>query len=138
MMKFCSDNYVLLLLSFTSFGGHFARSSLSIFGVYMIQDQVISPEGLGVLLSASYLPSTVFPLIIGYSIDISKRMNTIATALLLCTISGQLLFAIGVYKRWFYMMLIAQILFGCGASSITAIQRMLITSNLKVSTHIFS
>lgn len=121
----------LLLLSFVSFGGHFARSSLSIFGLYFIRDEFISPAGLGMFLSACSLPSMFLPLMVGYLIDKTKQVKAVTMTLLGMTVGGLILFSFAVYIRSFSLAMLALIIFGSGSSSIMAIQRMLITVYLR-------
>jgi MFS family permease len=122
----------LVLLSLISCGGHFARSSLSMFGLYMINDGTITPGGLGVLLGACALPSMFVPLIVGHSVDKLQREVVITLVLFLFEICGLTLFCAAVWQTSFALMLVSLLLFGVGTSSISVIQRLLVTLSLKV------
>jgi len=121
----------LILLSFLSFGGHFARSSISMFGLYLINDEIISPAGLGVLLSAASLPALLIPLIVGHLIDNTQWERLITLVMHALTILGLILFAVSIYLRYFWLGVLALVIYGSGASSITVIQRILVTLYLK-------
>lgn len=124
--------YYLVLLSFISFGGHYARSSLSMFGLYMIKDNFTTPAGMGLLLSACALPSMFIPLIVGHSVDNTKREIFITVTLFFFEICGLGLFCIAVFQRSFAGSIAALLLFGVGTSSISVVQRVLVTLFLKV------
>ena len=124
--------YYLILLSCISFGGHYARSSLSMFGLYMINDSFTTPAGMGLLLSACALPSMFIPLIVGHSVDNTKREIFITVTLFFFEICGLALFCFAVIQRSFSGSIAALLLFGVGTSSISVIQRVLVTLFLKV------
>lgn len=124
--------YYLILLSCVSFGGHFTRSSLAMFGLYMIEDNLISPGGLGLLLGACSLPSMFIPLLVGNSVDKTKREIVITLLLFFFELSGLTLFCSAVYYGSFGLAVSALIIYGTGSSSITVIQRVLVTLFLKV------
>lgn len=125
--------YYLVLLSCLSFGGHFTRSSLSMFGLYMIEDDLISPGGLGLLLGACSLPSMFIPLLVGHSVDKTKREIVITLVLFFFELAGLTLFCSAVYYGSFSLAAIALVIYGTGSSSITVIQRVLVTLFLKAS-----
>ena len=125
--------YYLLLLSSISFGGHFAKSSLSVFGLYMINDKVITPAGLGLLLSTLSLPSMFMPLLVGHSVDKTKREIIITLLLFTFEIVGLTVFCSAVYSESFSLAVIALLIYGVGSSSISVIQRILVTLFLRVS-----
>jgi MFS family permease len=122
----------LVLLSLVSFGSHFSISSLSIYGVFLIEANIISPLGMGFLFAANYISSLFLPLLIGYLIDSTSQVKTIAITLLVVTTVGQLLLVFALYNKLFILALVAQALFGSGASSVSAIQRISIAYYLKV------
>lgn len=124
--------YYLFLLSSISFGGHFTRSSLAMFGLYMIEDKLISPGGLGLLLGACSLPSMFIPLLVGHSVDKTKREIVITLMLFFFELSGLTLFCIAVDSGSFGVAAFALLIYGTGSSSITVIQRVLVTLFLKV------
>ncbi|KAJ1424821.1 major facilitator superfamily domain-containing protein [Ochromonadaceae sp. CCMP2298] len=121
----------LVLLSLISFGGHFTRSSLSMFGLYLINDGTISPAGLGVMLAACSLPSILIPLIVGHMIDTTKKERMITLVLFGFTIGGLLLFNVAICSGVFWLSVFALVVYGSGASSVTVIQRILVTLYLK-------
>lgn len=127
--KFCAN---LFLLSAISFGAHFAHSSLSIFGVFLIEDNLISAAGLGILFSSNYVSAIFLPLLVGYLIDSTKRVKTISLMLLTITALGQAMFVAALYHNSFVLALVAQVIFGSGASSVYAIQRISIAHYLRV------
>lgn len=124
--------YQLVLISSISFGGHFARSSLSMFGLYLINDNVITPGGLGVLLGACAIPSMLVPLIVGHYVDRQKGEWSTTLALFLFEICGMTVFLVAAYRASFWLALIAVLLFGVGTSSLTVIQRILVALHLNV------
>jgi MFS family permease len=115
-----------------SFGSHFSISSLSIYGVFLIEAKIISPLGMGFLFAANYISSLFLPLIVGYLIDSTSKVQLIAVTLLLVTTLGQMLLVFALYENIFILALFAQALFGSGASSVSAIQRISIAYYLKV------
>ncbi len=128
----CRYLWNLALLSSLSFGGHFSHSSLTIFAVYFVNDKIISPTGLGILFASSFLTSLFLPLLVGILVDSTKRVKLITFALLFLSVVGQALFVLAIEKNLFYLALAAQMVFGSGASSVSAIQRISIAYYLKV------
>lgn len=123
----------LLLLSMISFGTHFCHSSLSIFGAFFIEDNVVSTFGLSALFAASFLTSVFLPLCVGCMIDKTKHLKLITTSLLITALLGQIAFVGAICGGDFWMAVIAQVLFGSGASSVSAVQRISVSLYLKVS-----
>ena len=127
--------YYLLLLSSVSFGGHFAKSTFSMFGLYMINDHVISPAGLGMLLAAAAMPSMIIPFIVGHSVDKAGNGFMITLVLFLFEISGLCIFCVSVYTASFPLAMVGMFVYGIGSSSISVMQRFLVTLFLKVKMH---
>jgi len=124
--------YYLLLLSSISFGGHFSRSTFSMFGLYMINDHVISPAGLGMLLATASVPSMIIPLLVGHSVDKTRKEFFITLMLFFFEFSGLTMFCISVYNASFPLAMVGMFVYGMGSSSITTMQRILVTLFLKV------
>ena len=124
--------YYLLLLSSISFGGHFSRSTFSMFGLYMINDHVISPAGLGMLLATASLPSMIIPLLVGHSVDKTRKEFFITLMLFLFEFTGLTMFCVSVYNASFPLAMVGMFVYGIGSSSITTMQRILVTLFLKV------
>ena len=122
----------LVLLSCVSFGGHFTHGAISMFGVFLIEQNTISPAGLGVLFAACSLPSLFVPLLVGHFIDIADKELVIALSLFLCEIIGLILFSVAICFGLFSLAAISLLVFGIGASSIVVIQRTLTTTFFKV------
>jgi MFS family permease len=117
----------LCLISLISFGCHFSRATLPIFGMILIEqgEQGFTPEGLGVLIGCSFIPSIVAPSIIGHIIDSTNQLRTMAISLLVLTILGQLVFVYAIVTGQYQLAVAAQVIFGSGASAVTAIQRVI-------------
>lgn len=107
------------------------------FGLYMINDELITVGGLGILLGACALPSMAVPLIVGHAIDNENQEATITILLFMCEILGLSVFAIAVACRSFLVALLALLAFGIGTSSLSVVQRVLVTLFLKVWIHRF-
>ena len=116
----------LFLLTMLSFGSHFARNSLSIYSLYMIDDNFITPSGMGLMLSICFLPAIFIPVISGYFVDRHSTRNWMVWFLLVLALVGQVFLLIAVAIKWYLMVLIALFIFGSGASSITSIQRSMV------------
>lgn len=124
--------YYLVLLSSISFGGHFSRSTFSMFGLYMINDNVISPAGLGMLLGTASLPSMIIPLLVGHSVDKTRKEFFITLMLFFFEFTGLTMFCVSVYIASFPLAMVGMFVYGVGSSSITTMQRILVTLFLKV------
>jgi hypothetical protein len=130
-----SNNYQwrsLFLLSISSFGAHYSRHALSMLGIYMIRDKFLTPFGLGILFSSISIPSMFLPLVIGCIVDKLRLIFSIGLLLLATTTFSELLLFLSLYQKSFLLTFISQLLFGCGATSFTTVQRCLISLNLKV------
>jgi hypothetical protein len=102
------------------------------FGLYMINDSFITPAGLGVLLGACALPSMFVPLVVGHSVDKTSKESYITIALYASETVGLTLLAAAVTFRSFALALVSLLAFGIGTSSLSVIQRVLVTLHIKV------
>ncbi len=102
------------------------------FGLYMINDHVISPAGLGMLLATASLPSMIIPLLVGHSVDKTRKEFFITLMLFVFEFSGLTMFCISVYTASFPLAMVGMFVYGMGSSSITTMQRILVTLFLKV------
>jgi MFS family permease len=133
--------YKMFLISSISFGVHLTRATVPIIGMILIEEGFLSPGGLGVFIGCGFIPSVFVPLYIGYIVDISLQTSKIMTFLLSITVLGEVLFIAAIIMRNYPLAAFAQILFGCGGSSVSAIQRVLVAyhieDNLAFSTAIY-
>lgn len=122
----CSCLTSLALLASLSFGAHFARNSLSIYALYMIEDGLITPEGMGFMLSFCSLPAIFLPIVTGLFVDKQSTRNWIMWTSLVLALMGQVFFLIAVSIRWYFWILVALFIFGSGTATITATQRSMV------------
>jgi sugar phosphate permease len=122
----------VLLLCFSAFGNHFSRHALSVFGMYLIEEQKMTSLGLGALFSAMSLPSMFLPLLVGYLVDYTNSILFMGGVLLTITVAAECLFTYSLYLNSFTLTLISQFLFGCGSTSFSTIQRTMVSYYLQV------
>ena len=104
---------------------------MPVIGMIMIRAGSWTPEGLGVLIGSSFIPSIFFPLVVGTLIDTTLEISSMTTILLLVSLTGVALFIYAVIVDNWNLAILSQIIFGCGASSVTAIQRVLVAYHLE-------
>lgn len=124
--------FQLFLLSLSSFGAHFSRHALAVLGIFMLQQNMLTTCGLGVLFSTISLPSCILPLAIGYLVDSRQSIFSIGCALLGATCFAEMLFTISLFQNSYGTAFISQFLLGCGATSFTTIQRTMVSFYLQV------
>lgn len=122
----------IFCLCFSSFGCHFSRHALTILGIYLLEDRIISLYGIGILFALLSIPAMFLPLIIGEMIDSTKHIFRIGTGLLMLSIVAESILTIGLIFRSFMLIAFSQLLFGCCSTSFTAIQRIMITYFVQV------
>lgn len=122
----------------TTFNCHFIRSSMSIYAIYLIDNQFISPGDFGILLCSSFMASLFAPIFTGLYLDqtdISSHEKYVLGFVLISFLS-QLLFTYAVDIRSFKLSLFAQILFGITTSSAMTTQRTIISTKFEVFSYI--
>lgn len=118
---------LLALLCVITWGSHFARNSFPIFGAFfLIENAIVTPKGLGILLAISSLPSTFLPLFSGYVADKYFPISMVMEVFLVLTIIGQVFLTLSFALESFSCMCFSVFLFGCGSSSVTSLQRSMI------------
>lgn len=124
----------------TSFSCHFIRASLSIYAIFMIEQDFISPGDFGILLSSSFMASLFVPILTGIYLDrteIISQERYIIFCIVACFLS-QLVFTYAVSIRSFRLGLISQIMLGASASSVITAQRTILSnksgSNIAIAT----
>lgn len=113
----------VILLSLTSFGVHYTRSFLTIFSVYLIEEDYLSPAGYGALLSLMAFASVFVPLYFGYLASKTANPYLIMLVLLLAILGSQIVFIASIASRSFMLEIISWGIFGLCASSISSTQR---------------
>lgn len=78
------------------------------------------------------------PLIVGHAVDKSSQESRVTLALFFSETFGYTLLAVAVTCRSYVLALVAVMLFGMGTSSLSVIQRVLVTIYLKVCCQEFS
>jgi hypothetical protein len=124
--------YEVLLLSQASFGAHFTRNFFTVFVVYLIDSQILTPAGYGFVLSLISLSSLIGPLYTGYLASSIEKSNKLILIHAIIILFSQILFAASIRLRSFLMTAIAWLFFGISATSVTTLQRALISRHLKV------
>jgi hypothetical protein len=124
--------YYVILLSLLSFGSNFSHSSILIFNLYFLNDHFIQPFGMGLILSSLSLPHLFLPLFVGYLIDQKGNIQLFTLLLLFLVIIGFVFYMITSSCKIFILLLLSLIIYSCGSSSITTIQRILLTIYTKV------
>lgn len=124
--------YYVILLSLLSFGSNFSHSSILIFNLYFLNDHFIQPFGMGLILSSLSLPHLFLPLFVGYLIDQKGNIQLFTLLLLFLVIIGFVFYIITSACKIFVLLLLSLIIYSCGTSSITTIQRILLTIYTKV------
>jgi MFS family permease len=119
-------------LSLLSFGSNFSHSSILIFNLYFLNDHFIQPFGMGLILSSLSLPHLFLPLFVGYLIDQKGNIQLFTLLLLFLVIIGFVFYIITSACKIFVLLLLSLIIYSCGTSSITTIQRILLTIYTKV------
>lgn len=124
--------YYVILLSLLSFGSNFSHSSILIFNLYFLNDHFIQPFGMGLILSSLSLPHLFLPLFVGYLIDQKGNIQLFTLLLLFLVIIGFIFYMITSTCKIFILLLLSLVIYSCGTSSITTIQRILLTIYTKV------
>jgi nitrate/nitrite transporter NarK len=118
---------LLPLLCAISWGSHFAKNSFPIFaGFYLVDSQLVTPTGIGILLSLSSLPATFLPVLAGFLADRYFSISVITEIFLVATIVGQVFLTISCALENYSLMCWSMFIFGCGTSSVTSLQRSMI------------
>jgi len=124
--------HYVILLSLLSFGSNFSHSSILIFNLYFLHDDFIQPFGMGLILSSLSIPHLFLPLLVGHLIDQKGSIHMFTMLLLLLVIIGFILYMISSACKTFIILVISLIIYSSGTSSITTIQRILLTTYTKV------
>jgi len=85
------------------------------------------------LLATASIPSMLIPLFVGHSVDKTKKEFFITLMLFFLELSGLIVFCCAVYVGSFILAMVGLFVYGTGSSSITVMQRILVTLFLKVS-----
>ena len=132
-----SDNssrlyYYVILLSLLSFGSNFSHSSMLVFNLYFLHEKFIQPFGMGLILSSLSIPHLFLPIFIGHLIDQKGSIQMFTLLLLLLVLVGFTFYIISSIFKSFPLLLLSLIIYSSGTSSITTIQRILLTTYTKV------
>lgn len=123
------DTFLIVVYSFVPFGSHFVRSALSVFVVYLISDDFITPGDYSLILNISFIPALIIPIFFGIWLDQTKnKQNRLYYAFLLIifTAIGQILFGYAVSIKSFGLCILSQVIIGIGSCSVIAAQRTMI------------
>ncbi|OQR94528.1 Major Facilitator Superfamily (MFS) [Thraustotheca clavata] len=119
--------YLLVLICFIPFGGHFVKNEMSSLEQLMLDDTAfpISNTVYGAFNSAVSIPNMIIPFFGGRILDCKGHLTILYFLLLMC--AGQALFAYAMELRCLWLAMAGRIIFGLGEGSVVAGGRAIVS-----------